>query len=402
MKHFTVVALPPIAPFYLLCYNDSCTKNIRKGGGCPMYTLLIADDEADERILIRFLLNRFKDVFHILEAQNGREALELLSGRHVDVLLSDIQMPFLNGIDLVSRVKEVNPDVEVLFFSGYDDFAYVKAALSLKAVNYILKPVDPDEFHKVLTEIVGRLDSHKLQFSRSEQYMETDFHDIIREMPDKKAESASIDDATNLILQNIESALKMKQPEALSAHVHALVDQYADIPKLSHIYIRHICTTLLKMLMDALPLHSEEDLQNAIKEIYSFRHFSDIVKLIEHYLSLVTAEFEQGQNASNYAVYQVEQYIRTHYSEDLTLNILADLVYLNPNYLSNVFSQVTGCTLNKYINQIRMEKAQELLLHTNMKITDISQAVGYPNASYFCKSFQKRFGTTPERFRQGG
>ena len=50
-----------------------------------MYTLLIADDEADERILIRFLLNRFKDVFHILEAQNGREALELLSGRHVDV-----------------------------------------------------------------------------------------------------------------------------------------------------------------------------------------------------------------------------------------------------------------------------------------------------------------------------
>ena len=180
MKHFTVVALPPIAPFYLLCYNDSCTKNIRKGGGCPMYTLLIADDEADERILIRFLLNRFKDVFHILEAQNGREALELLSGRHVDVLLSDIQMPFLNGIDLVSRVKEVNPDVEVLFFSGYDDFAYVKAALSLKAVNYILKPVDPDEFHKVLTEIVGRLDSHKLQFSRSEQYMETDFHDIIR------------------------------------------------------------------------------------------------------------------------------------------------------------------------------------------------------------------------------
>ena len=84
-------------------------------------------------------------------------------------------MPFLNGIDLVSRVKEVNPDVEVLFFSGYDDFAYVKAALSLKAVNYILKPVDPDEFHKVLTEIVGRLDSHKLQFSRSEQYMETDF-----------------------------------------------------------------------------------------------------------------------------------------------------------------------------------------------------------------------------------
>ena len=47
-----------------------------------------------------------------------------------------------------------------------------------------------------------------------------------------------------------------------------------------------------------------------------------------------------------------------------------------------------------------MEKAQELLLNTNMKVSDISQAVGYPNTSYFCKSFQKMFGATPERFRQ--
>ena len=100
-----------------------------------MYTLLIADDEADERTLIRFLLNDFRNTFHILEAQNGRDALELLTNNYVDILLSDIQMPFLSGIELVSQVKEKNPDIEVLFFSGYDDFSYVKAALSLKAVN---------------------------------------------------------------------------------------------------------------------------------------------------------------------------------------------------------------------------------------------------------------------------
>lgn len=155
------------------------------------------------------------------------------------------------------------------------------------------------------------------------------------------------------------------------------------------------------MLLAALPARSDKDLQDAAREIYSFRHFSDIVKMIESYLSDVTAEFGREQNASNYAVYQVEQYIRLHYGEDLTLNLLADMVYLNPNYLSNIFAQVTGCTLNKYIKQVRMEKAQELLLNTNMKVTDISQTVGYPNTSYFCKTFQKLFGTTPERFRQG-
>ena len=366
-----------------------------------MYTLLIADDEADERTLIRFLLNDFRNTFHILEAQNGRDALELLTNNHVDILLSDIQMPFLSGIELVSQVKEKNPDIEVLFFSGYDDFSYVKAALSLKAVNYILKPVDPDEFHKVLTEIVDRLDSHKIEFSKSEQYIEAHFHDIASNATNKNSAQASIDDTTSLLLHKIEAAIRTKQAAELSGQVHALLDKYAEISNLSHIYIRHVCTTLLKLLISALPAQSDEDLQNAAKEIYSFRRFSDIVKLLDYYLSLVTGIFEQEQSASNYAVYQVEQYILLHYGEDLTLNALADLVYLNPNYLSNMFAQVTGCTLHKYIKQIRMEKAQELLLNTNMKVSDISQAVGYPNASYFCKSFQKLFGTTPERFRQG-
>ncbi len=365
-----------------------------------MYTLLIADDETDERTLIRFLLNEFKNTFHILEAKNGREALLLLTDNHVDVLLSDIQMPFLNGIELVSQVKEKNPDIEVLFFSGYDDFSYVKAALSLKAVNYILKPVDPDEFHKLLTEIVDRLDSRKIEFSKSEKYIEEHFHDIAHNMPIKDSSPASIDEDTNLLLHDIESSIKMKQAAHLSEQVHTLLDKYTDIPKLSHIYIRHVCTTLLKMLISALPVQTDEDLQNAVKEIYSFRRFSDIIKMIEHYLDLVINIFEQEQHTSNYAIYQVEQYIRLHYHEDITLNSLADLVYLNPNYLSNVFAQVTGCTLNRYIKQIRMEKAQELLLNTNMKVSDISQAVGYPNTSYFCKSFQKMFGATPERFRQ--
>lgn len=366
-----------------------------------MYTLLIADDEADERTLIRFLLNDFGDVFHVLEAQNGRDALELLTNHHVDVLLSDIQMPFINGIELVSQIKEQNPDIEVLFFSGYDDFTYVKAALSLKAVNYILKPVDPTEFHKLLTEIVSRLDSHKIEYAKSEQYIEAHFHDTARKIPAESSSHTSIDDTTSLILHNIETAIKMKQAEQLTQQVHDLLDQYTDLPNISHIYIRHVCTTLLKMLISVLPTQSDEDLQNIAKEVYSFRHFSDIIKMIEYYLSLAVSTFEQEQNAPNYAIYQVEQYIRLHYSEDLTLNTLADLVYLNPNYLSNVFAQVTGCTLNKYIKQIRMEKAQELLLNTNMKVTDISQTVGYSNTSYFCKTFQKMFGTTPERFRQG-
>lgn len=366
-----------------------------------MYHLLIAEDEADERALIRFLLKEFVHKFNIMEAANGRDALDLLRNNHIDILLSDVQMPFLDGIELVRTIKEENPDIEVLFFSGFDDFVYVKTALSLKAVNYILKPVSPDEFYKSLSEIVCRLDSNKLQYAKSDQYIEAHFRDVTPETANTAVENLSMDGSTDLLLQNIEAALRLKQPDQLEILVHNFLDKYADTPNLSHIYIRYICTALLQKLCSALPSLPSDELQNVAHEIYSLRHFSDIIELINHYLSLVISSFQQEQNASSYAVYQVQQYVQTHYKEDLTLNALANMVYLNPNYLSNIFAQTTGCTLSKYIKQIRMEKAQELLLNTNMKITDISQEIGYPTTSYFCKTFQKIFGTTPERFRQG-
>ena len=210
-----------------------------------MYTLLIADDEAHERDLIRFLLRDSKHILHILEAQNGRDAFEQLSNNHVDILLCDIEMPFLNGIELAKKVKEQNPDIEILFFSGYDDFVYVKAALSLKAVSYILKPVDPAEFDKLLTEIISRLDSKKIEFAKSDQYIEAHFHDTIPQIAAKEINHPSIDTATSLALQNIESAVKMRQAEQLSMQVHTLLNSYAQLPNLSHIYIRYICTSLI-------------------------------------------------------------------------------------------------------------------------------------------------------------
>ena len=177
-----------------------------------MYTLLIADDEADERALIVFLLKSYPESFHILEASNGREALSVLQRGRVDILLSDIQMPFLNGIELATEAKKLYPDTEILFFSGYDDFEYVKNALSLRAVNYILKPVSPEEFDKSLNEIVKRLDSQKIEFTQSEEYIETRFRGEVMPSGETISENASAA-ADTLLLRSIELAIKLKQPE---------------------------------------------------------------------------------------------------------------------------------------------------------------------------------------------
>ena len=92
--------------------------------------------------------------------------------------------------------------------------------------------------------------------------------------------------------------------------------------------------------------------------------------------------------------------ISMHYAEDLSLEILAEKVYLSSGYLSFIFKKETGMNLNQYIRVFRMKKAKELLKNTNMKVAQVSENVGFANVSYFCRSFREYYGCSPESYRK--
>ena len=123
-----------------------------------MLTILIVDDEKLERKGIQFLLKREKEEFRILEASNGKDALGILASNQVDLLFSDVKMPYMNGLELTSAARELYPDLEIVIFSGYNDFSYAREALRYGVVDYVLKPVDPKEFHKTYTRVLGHLE----------------------------------------------------------------------------------------------------------------------------------------------------------------------------------------------------------------------------------------------------
>ena len=81
-----------------------------------MLTILIVDDEKLERNGIKFLLKREKEEFRILEATNGKDAMGVLASNHVDILFSDVKMPYMNGLELVRQVRETNEDMEIVIF----------------------------------------------------------------------------------------------------------------------------------------------------------------------------------------------------------------------------------------------------------------------------------------------
>lgn len=367
-----------------------------------MYRLLIADDEKDERDVIQFLLNKYGFEFDVLQASNGKEAVNILMEEQVDILITDIKMPFLNGTEVAAKAKTINQDIEILFFSGYDDFEYVKTALSLHAVNYILKPVNPEEFKKSIGEILDTIIAREAARTESEKYIKEYFFSKSKNMNNAglSYEDKVSDEEDNLLLKNIEQAIKEKNPEGLAKNVNLLLEKYKGSLKASHIYVRYLCTTLLSILIDALPGAGKEDFKQAAEEVYSYKHFSHIRKLIEEYLNKVMDQMKEEENSPKHAIHLVKQYIHAHYKEDLSLNLLADTVFLSPKYLSSAFIHATGISLNKYIKNVRMDRAKDLLLTTNMKIKDIGPSVGYYNVSYFCKCFQEEFGLTPDKYRQ--
>ena len=124
-----------------------------------LYKVILVDDEEEVREAIRRRIDWEEIGFTVAgTAENGEDALELAEMCEPDVVMTDIQMPFMDGLTLLRKLKERFPDIRSVIFSGYDDFEYAKEAIKLESEEYILKPVDAAELKKVFSRIRERLD----------------------------------------------------------------------------------------------------------------------------------------------------------------------------------------------------------------------------------------------------
>lgn len=124
-----------------------------------LYTILLVDDEPEIREGIIQKIDWKKYGFEIIgSAENGRDALELAELKQPDVLMTDVMMPFMDGLHLGEELLRKIPSLKLIFFSGADDFEYVQKALQLKAMEYVLKPVDAVELSETLIKLKDILD----------------------------------------------------------------------------------------------------------------------------------------------------------------------------------------------------------------------------------------------------
>ncbi len=122
-----------------------------------MYRLLIVDDEAGHRAGLIGLLRSIKPEYLVFEAENGAVALSMMDAMDFDLVLTDIRMPRVDGLDFLERAKAMHARVRIAILSAYDVFDYAKRSVALGADDYLLKPVDPDELNRCLDRMENRL-----------------------------------------------------------------------------------------------------------------------------------------------------------------------------------------------------------------------------------------------------
>ena len=126
------------------------------------YKLLLAEDEQIERLAMKKIIGlEYQDVYDIYEAENGIEAVDISLKVRPDIIFMDIKMPGMTGLEAAAKIRQTDKDVKIIFVTAYDTFEYAKAAISVKAEELLLKPVDMEEFLMQMKEWTQQLEQER-------------------------------------------------------------------------------------------------------------------------------------------------------------------------------------------------------------------------------------------------
>jgi len=510
-----------------------------------MMNIVVVDDKKFIRQGIVALLGKSGlDIGSIREFANGREALAFLRTADVDLVITDIRMPLMDGIELMERAQELERPPQFIVLSEFDEFKYAQKSMEHGAKAYILKPVDKIELIKVVTKaeedirrekglsqkadqiaakeqklmkeelrlallsslhsdgIMEKLEQKGFIFGNSPfcvsliVYRERDYaqdHELLRagleqaalEFADARSElcmtlelgdtlmviaqsegvardfmaavnrsgqtcfaaasgvCASCRDIREGYLQALE-ALKYRYlyPDrdwVRHAEIAGLSADYSlpseEIQKLvlligtgksaalgetvSHIFDRaSIVRNKVEYLEDTvkafyaslsgmaniLSARGTEELKKyeVLSDIYHFPSVKDYLSAALEFVRMLDSCVNAMKSAyqHNDEIEKAIEYMEGNYDKDINLTMVSNYVSMNYSYFSHLFRAKTGVSFVEYLRKIRIHKAMELLSDSRMKISDISEKVGFNRYKHFTRSFVDTVGISPIEFRE--
>ncbi|WP_256760536.1 response regulator [Cohnella sp. WQ 127256] len=382
--------------------------------------ILVVDDEDVIRSGIERTIKRSFPEHRILLATNPAEAIQQLNSEAIDLVLTDVRMPGMTGLQLMEISRRSHAHVKWVVISAYSEFAYAKEAVHLGAKEYLLKPIGKDILISMISKLGDEI-ARENELSKDVYLLKGNLR-FLREAVFARW-------ASGLDLGGIDLKPFIENHPYFQL---LMIKMESDLDvRVEHFIVENVLTELIesmgrgfvasidgKSLLGLVTLSEESSMHQLVEQLRS--HLKRYVKAPFQVLhtdrisdfAKVPAEVQSMRKASASTVYDhyasgggqsIEvafQYIKTHFHTELSLEKVAAIVYLNPVYFSQLFKQKTGSGFKEYITHLRLERAMELLRTSDLKITDISERVGYPDMRHFSQIFRKKNGNTPSEYRR--
>lgn len=349
-----------------------------------MFRVLIVDDEVLMLETLQNHVNWNELGFEVVGlAKNGKKALELVQKCNPDIVITDIRMPIMDGIELSKILRKTNPEIKILFLTGYEEFSYAKEALQLGITDYILKPIYIKDFnevmkkvhHECLTEKRNIEEFLKLIKKQLSPFLDKDefYNDVIIE-------------GNNELLKQIDIFFELA--ESINIDLKVIKSIIGEV--LTRIY--NIDDSFWAFLQKPQEIQTTIEKLDTSYEIRSYFH--EIISKIKDFYK------EQLQEPNVRRINEMKIFIEQNYSKQLTVDDVANSVHFSPGYARSLFKKITGTTITDYIKTVRIEMAKELLKERKYKVYDVAKKVGYDNISYFCSVFKQYTGITPNDYKK--
>ena len=394
-----------------------------------MYPLIVVDDEDITRMAVSGYIQKHHREFQVKGAfSNGTDALKYLNENPVSVVITDIRMPRMDGLELSRHIYEQFPSTIVIIISGYSEFEYAKRAITYGVANYLLKPLDFKELSENLARAAEKLEALSIESNVDDEEIQLFFTDIIggllntsseieqrfQKLPLKGVLSDYNGCLMTLTLEKNDSLSKWtygkeKLAMALQNGMRMILSQY----EIYHLFRSGMRFYFIILSADTSVSFSCKELSDAL---YHLLHFCCTASLQSSFNSISALSVpaltvsDVADNArpelpklpsgdDDIVIQKAMTFIQAHYSEDLTREDVADAVFLSSAYFSRFFKQKTGLSFIDYLTTVRMQKAIELL-GTKMKVGDIARKVGYQSRNRFFINFRQYSGYNPTEYRR--
>lgn len=369
-----------------------------------MYRVLIVDDEFPARSMVKLVLDWESNGFEIIgEAKDGKEALEKCRMLRPDLVITDIQMPVMDGIEFIRHAQMLENPPHFIILSCYESFSYAQQAIKLGVCDYLIKDLlTTGQLQNTLNAIVPKLKAigilrpAKTATTVISREFEADFDKLKTIYP---AQLSLVERR----LERLFSHLFTRNITAAKTELNTLYRQnFSGIAQYN--YLNYINSLLFNWILDECLKHEiDRDLVFQSSEIPSdillnstapddaYTSFCSWIDALNNLLG------ERPKYSSR--IQKVIDYLLENYCLDIGLTNIADHFNIHKVHLARTFKAETGTTLVDYLNMLRIQKAKMLLCISDYKINEIVYIVGYNNPQNFYTLFKKHVQCSPTEYR---